>query len=64
MHLPRDHTSQYTALVPAQPLDQVNPPRTRAALEAARFDLSRADTREDEAFSRVIAPPPDDPQRH
>jgi len=36
MHLPRDHTSQYTALVPAQPLDQVNPPRTRAALEAVR----------------------------
>ena len=44
----------YTALVPAQPLDQVNPPRTRAALESRRFDLSRADAIDDDAFSRVI----------
>jgi len=44
----------YTALIPAQPLDQVNPPRTRAALESRRFDLSRADAIDDDAFSRVI----------
>ena len=44
----------YTALVPSQPLDQVNPPRTRAAMESRRFDLSRADAIDDDAFSRVI----------
>jgi hypothetical protein len=44
----------YTALTPSQPLDQVNPPRTRAALESRRFDLSRADAIDDEVFSRVI----------
>jgi len=44
----------FDALTPAQPLDQVNPPRTRAALESRRFDLSRADAIDDEAFSRVI----------
>ena len=50
----RPDLAPYTALVPAQPLDQVNPPRTRAALESRRFDLSRADAIDDEAFSRVI----------
>ena len=44
----------FDALTPAQPLDQVNPARTRAALESRRFDLSRADAIDDEAFSRVI----------
>jgi len=44
----------FDALTPAQPLDQVNPPRTRAAIESRRFDLSRADAIDDEAFSRVI----------
>jgi YVTN family beta-propeller protein len=44
----------FEALTPAQRLDEVNPPRTRAALESRRFDLSRADAIDDEAFSRVI----------
>jgi YVTN family beta-propeller protein len=44
----------FEPLTPAQPLDEVNPPRTRAAIESRRFDLSRADAIDDEAFSRVI----------
>jgi hypothetical protein len=50
----RPDSAAYTALTPAQRLDEVNPPRTRAAIESRRFDLSRADAIDDEAFSRVI----------
>ena len=50
----RPDLAPYTALTPSQPLDQTNPPRTRAALESRRFDLSRADAIDDEAFSRVL----------
>ncbi len=44
----------FDALTPQQSLDEVNAPRTRAALESRRFDLSRADAIDDDAFSRVI----------
>jgi sugar lactone lactonase YvrE len=44
----------FDALTPQQSLEDVNPPRTRAALESRRFDLSRADAIDDDAFSRVI----------
>jgi DNA-binding beta-propeller fold protein YncE len=44
----------FDALTPAQSLEAVNPPRGRAARESRRFDLSRADAIDDDAFSRVI----------
>jgi len=44
----------FDALTPQQSLEDVNPPRTRAALESRRFDLSRADAIDDDDFSRVI----------
>ena len=44
----------FDALTPTQSLDAVNPPRDRAARESRRFDLSRADAIDDDAFSRVI----------
>jgi hypothetical protein len=50
----RPDTAAFAALTPAQRLDEVNPPRTRAARESRRFDLSRADAIDDDAFSRVI----------
>jgi len=50
----RPDLTPYAALVPTQPPDQVNPPLARAALESRRFDLSRADAIDHEAFSRVI----------
>jgi len=50
----RPDLAPFAALTPAQRLDEVNPPRTRAALESRRFDLTRADAIDDDAFSRVI----------
>jgi YVTN family beta-propeller protein len=44
----------FDAITPPQSLDEVNAPRTRAALDSRRFDLSRADAIDDDAFSRVI----------
>jgi YVTN family beta-propeller protein len=44
----------FDAITPAQSLDETNAPRTRAALDSRRFDLSRADAIDDDAFSRVI----------
>jgi len=44
----------YQALTPAQPLDEINPRRTRSGGLQPRFDLSRADAIDDEAFSRDI----------
>ena len=44
----------FDALTPAQSLDETNAPRTRAARDSRRFDLSRADAIDDDAFSRVI----------
>ncbi len=44
----------FDAITPVQSLDETNAPRTRAALDSRRFDLSRADAIDDEAFSRVI----------
>ncbi|NJD09799.1 MAG: hypothetical protein FIB01_04920, partial [Gemmatimonadetes bacterium] len=50
----RPDLTPYAALVPAQPLDAVNPARTPAARQSEAFDLSRADAIDDDAFSRVI----------
>jgi hypothetical protein len=36
-------TAPYTPLRPVQPLDEMNPPRGRAAIESRGLDLSRAD---------------------
>jgi len=44
----------FDALTPAQSLEDVNPSRGRAAMESRRFDLSRADAIDDDAFSRNI----------
>jgi sugar lactone lactonase YvrE len=44
----------FDALTPTQSLDERNAPRGRAALDSRRFDLSRADAIDDDAFSRVI----------
>ena len=50
----RPDLTPFAALTPAQRLDDVNPPRTRAAQESEPFDLSRADAIDDHAFNRVL----------
>ena len=46
--------SPYTALTPAQRLDEMNPPRTRAARDSRRLDLSHVDAADMELFNRVL----------
>jgi YVTN family beta-propeller protein len=46
--------SPYTPLTPAQRLDEMNPPRTRAARDSRRLDLSRVDAADMELFNRVL----------
>ncbi len=48
-------TSAFTALVPRQPLDEMNPPRaTRTGMLSRRLDLARADAADMELFNRVL----------
>ena len=46
--------SPYTALTPAQRLDEMNPPRTRAARDSRRLDLSQVDAADMELFNHVL----------
>ncbi|OGT96950.1 MAG: hypothetical protein A3I79_02815 [Gemmatimonadetes bacterium RIFCSPLOWO2_02_FULL_71_11] len=46
--------SPYTALTPAQRLDEMNPPRTRAERASRRLDLSSYDVADMELFNRVL----------
>lgn len=46
--------SPYAALTPAQRLDEMNPPRTRAARESRRLDLSSYDVADMDLFNRVL----------
>jgi hypothetical protein len=47
-------TTPYTALVPVQSLEEMNPGGTRAARMSQRFDLTRADAADDIAFSQAL----------
>jgi YVTN family beta-propeller protein len=44
----------YAALTPAQRLDEMNPPRTRSAIESRGLDLARADAGDMELMNRVL----------
>jgi len=44
----------YTALVPDVPLDELNPPRTRAALASERLELAMEDRSDDDLFNRIL----------
>jgi hypothetical protein len=44
----------YVALTPTQRLDEMNPPRTRAAIESRQLDLARADEGDMELMNRVL----------
>lgn len=46
--------SPYTALTPAQRLDEMNPPRTRAERASRRLDLSSYDVADMDLFNRVL----------
>jgi len=50
----RPEAAPYAALTPVQPLDEMNPPRTRAARMTERLDFSRVDAAEMEPFNRVL----------
>ena len=47
-------TSAYGALTPAQRLDEMNPARTRGAIESRRLDLVRADAADMELFNHLL----------
>jgi YVTN family beta-propeller protein len=44
----------YTALTPAQPLDEKNPDNTPAATASARLDLRREDAADEALFNRIL----------
>jgi hypothetical protein len=44
----------YTALVPEQRLDELNPPNTPAARASARLDLRREDVADEDLFNRIL----------
>jgi hypothetical protein len=50
----RPDLTPFTALTPAQPLDEQNPARTRAAIDSRRLDLSAADRADMDLFNRVL----------
>jgi arylsulfatase A-like enzyme len=47
-------TTPYTALIPAQRLDEPNPPRTRGAVESRRLNLATPDAADMELFNRIL----------
>ena len=47
-------TAPYAALTPRQPLNQMNPPRGRAAVESRRLDLSEADAADMELMNHIL----------
>jgi YVTN family beta-propeller protein len=51
---PAPDLTPYTALVPAQPLSEVNVARGPDARASARMDLAQADRVDDDAFSRIL----------
>jgi phosphoesterase family protein len=50
----RPDSAPYAAITPVQPLDAMNPPRTRAARETRHLDLSRVDAADMDRFNRVL----------
>ncbi len=44
----------FVALVPDVPLDEMNPPGTRGALESERLELGLEDRSEDDLFNRIL----------
>ncbi|MFI5279333.1 MAG: bifunctional YncE family protein/alkaline phosphatase family protein [Gemmatimonadales bacterium] len=44
----------YTALTPTQRLDEMNPPRARAAIESRRLDLSEADAADMDLMNHIL----------
>jgi hypothetical protein len=46
--------SPYTALVPAQSLDEVNPAGTRGARASATLDLDIEDAADENTFNRIL----------
>ena len=44
----------YSPLIPAAPLDEVNPRNTRGALESAKLDLRVEDAADDDEFNRIL----------
>jgi len=47
-------TAAYTALTPTQPLDAMNPPRTRGAIESRRLNLGTVDAADMELFNHIL----------
>ena len=47
-------TTPFVAITPAAPLDEVNPPGTRAARESRRLDLTDVDAADMDAFNHVL----------
>lgn len=52
--LDRPDTAAYAAITPVQRIDEMNPPRTRAARLTERLDFSRVDAAEEDTFNRVL----------
>jgi hypothetical protein len=44
----------YTVLTPTQPIDEMNPARTRGSEESLKLDLSGPDRSDDELFNHIL----------
>jgi YVTN family beta-propeller protein len=47
-------SAAYAALTPAQRLDEMNPPRTRGAIESRRLDLGTVDAADMDLFNHIL----------